>query len=171
MQTERVFLSLGSNVGDRLAYLRKAVQRLARLPKTVVVRTSSVYESAPVGYTEQGAFLNQAVEVVTALTPDAFLQATQRIEQALGRERTVRWGPRTLDIDIVYWGERCISSERLTVPHPEAETRRFVLLPLSEIAGDFRAPPRGEMVRTLLARLGGRQTVEVYRSQRTFELN
>ncbi len=160
MTVERVFLGLGSNLGDRQGWLRAALQRIAGLPDTRLVRVSSIYESTPVGLAAQGRFLNLVAEVHTSLTPEGLLTQLQAIESALGRVRETRWGPRTVDIDILYWGTRVIETTRLRVPHPEAARRRFVLQPLSEIAPGWRVPPSFRPVEALLREVGADQVVK-----------
>lgn len=130
--SHRGFLALGSNLGDREGYLRFAVRQLGN-----VVAMSQVYETAPVGGPDdQGPYLNMVVEVETSLDPFALLRRCQRIEAEAARQRLVRWGPRTLDVDIVAYDDIEIASAELTVPHPRFAERRFVLAPLSDIAPD-----------------------------------
>jgi dihydroneopterin aldolase/2-amino-4-hydroxy-6-hydroxymethyldihydropteridine diphosphokinase len=128
----RAFVALGSNLGDRRAYLRGAVLALDG-----VRAMSGVYETEPVGGPgDQGAYLNMVVELETRLDPFALLAHCRRIELAAHRERIVRWGPRTLDVDVLLYGDTRVDSEELTIPHPRMWERRFVLAPLSEIAPD-----------------------------------
>jgi 2-amino-4-hydroxy-6-hydroxymethyldihydropteridine diphosphokinase len=128
----RTFLSLGSNLGDRRAYLRDAVESLPD-----VVAVSPVYETDPVGGPEQSAYLNVVVELETDLEPNDLLSVCHRIESAANRVRDERWGPRTLDIDIVWMDGVRIDDERLTIPHPRWKDRRFVLLPMRDLAPDL----------------------------------
>ena len=128
--SRRVIVALGSNLGDRVGYLRSAVAELGP-----VVAASQVYETAPVGGPDdQGPYLNMVVALDTALDPFAFLRRCQRIEASALRQRVVHWGPRTLDVDILFFGDVTIQSPELTVPHPQYAVRRFVLAPLSEVA-------------------------------------
>lgn len=152
----RVYLSLGSNQGDSLALLAQASRALEALPDTRVAARSSVFRTAPVGYPDQPDFLNQVVAIETALDPHALLEQTQRIEQAAGRVRGVRWGPRTLDIDILWYDGKRVRDERLEVPHPRLEERRFVLEPLAELAPTL-VLPSGRTVSEALARTRGQQ--------------
>ncbi len=154
----RAFLALGSNLGDRRALLRQAQARLAALPGTSVTRASSVYLTAPVGGPEQDDYLNQVVEVRTKLSPRELLVEIGRIEGALGRERLVRWGPRSIDVDILWYDGTSIAEADLEVPHPRMEERRFVLEPLAELAPDLGLPI-GRTVSEVLAAAGG-QVVE-----------
>ena len=132
----RAFIALGSNLGDRRGHLRSAVAALGD-----VVATSRVYETDPVGGPDgQGPYLNMVVEVETPLDPFALLRRCQRIEAQAMRQRAVRWGPRTLDVDIVLYDGVTIDAPELTLPHPRFAQRRFVLAPLSDIAPD-RCPP------------------------------
>ena len=130
---ERVFVALGSNLGDRGQWLAEARERLAALPATRMVRASSVEETAPLGGVPQGPYLNQMVELDTGLEPEALLDACLGIEAALGRERTVRWGPRQIDLDIVRYGDRVVKTGTLTVPHPELPNRPFWRRELAEL--------------------------------------
>ena len=131
--TERVFVALGSNLGDRAAHLAHARERLAGLPGTRVAAVSRVEETAPLGPIPQGPYLNQMVLLDTALTPEALLAACRAIEQERGRERRERWGPRTLDLDIVRFGDREVREEDLTIPHPELPRRDFWVREIAEL--------------------------------------
>ncbi len=141
----RVFVGLGSNLGDRRAHLRVAVERLPG-----VVAVSPVYETDPVGGPDQGPYLNCVVELATDLGPRELLRIGRRIEAASGRERRERWGPRTLDVDWLLYGDERVSDDDLTIPHPRMGDRRFVLTPLADLAPelapcgwDARLPPGG----------------------------
>jgi 2-amino-4-hydroxy-6-hydroxymethyldihydropteridine diphosphokinase len=134
-----VYLGLGSNVGDRAANLRAALEGISRFVGKVA-RKSHVYETQPWGQPDQEKFLNQVVMANTALDPRALLEAVSRIERELGRERREKWGPRTIDIDILFYGRRVVRDKGLEVPHPELHKRAFVLVPLMEIAADFEHP-------------------------------
>ena len=135
---ERVFVALGSNVGDRARRLADARDRLGALPDTRLVRASSVEETAPLGDVPQGPYFNQMVELETGLEPEALLQACLAIERALGRVRTVRWGPREIDLDLVRYGDRTLHSGTLTLPHPELPRRDFWLRELAELTSPSR---------------------------------
>ncbi|MDI3280771.1 MAG: 2-amino-4-hydroxy-6-hydroxymethyldihydropteridine diphosphokinase [Bacillota bacterium] len=136
----RAFIALGSNLGEREWYLSEARRRLALLPGVRILATSGIYETEPVGPVEQGWFLNQVVAVQTELSPRELLKALLQIEEDLGRQRTVRWGPRTIDLDLLWYGGESIEEEGLTVPHPRLWERAFVLRPLAEVAPDLLAP-------------------------------
>ena len=153
----RAFLGLGSNLGDRGGMLSAALGLLAGRDLRIV-RTSRVYESQPWGKTDQPAFLNQVVEIETALSPHALLGRCREVEDALGRVRRERWGPRTIDIDILLYGDCVIDTPALVVPHAELRRRAFVLIPLAEVAPALRLPT-GETVHDLLRAVPDRATV------------
>lgn len=129
-----VFLGLGSNVGDRENQLKEAIRLLDEQSGIKVVKVSSFYETEPVGYVDQPDFFNLCVEIQTELSPKAVLERGLAIEQQLHRVRKERWGPRTLDIDILLYGDQIIEEQDLTIPHPRMTERAFVLIPLQEIA-------------------------------------
>lgn len=139
------FISIGSNIGDRAHYLRESMNLLNSREDTVVEKVSSIYETEPVGYTNQASFLNVVIQIRTALTAENLLAACQEIEQKLGRERTIRWGPRTVDLDILLYNEEKIETANLSVPHPRMAERAFVLVPLLEIAPNVKSPITGEL--------------------------
>ncbi len=147
-----VYLSMGSNVGDRRATLAAALGRL-EAGGVRIVRRSSIYETEPLGLVEQPWFLNLVIEAETELSPGALLALTHQVESALGRTREVRWGPRTVDIDILLYGTRVISTPDLEIPHPRLPERRFVLQPLVEIRPDLVLPD-GRTARHLVDALG-----------------
>ena len=153
----RAFMGLGSNLGDRAGMLSAAVRLLAG-PDVRVVRASRVYESPPWGKIDQPAFLNQVVEIKTILSPERLLARCRQVEDALGRVRRERWGARTIDIDILLYGDRVIDTPDLVVPHAELRRRAFVLVPLAEVAPSLRLPT-GETVSDLLAALPDRAAV------------
>jgi len=149
----RAYIGLGSNMGEREKYLARAVDALGATPGVEVVKVSSFYETEPVGYTDQPMFVNAAVAVDTTLSPVELLRETQRIENALGRVRSIRWGPRTIDIDILLYGDEVVNTKELTVPHPLMHERGFVLAPLAEVAPDAVHPVLRLTVRELLEEL------------------
>lgn len=146
----RVHLGLGSNLGDREANLRNALDALAEHPRIAVRRESSVYETEPLGPAGQGRYLNMAAEIETDLEPLELLKVAKTIETGLGREPAERWGPRLIDIDIVLWGGLRLDTSALAVPHPEFRNRRFVLEPLAEIAPHAVDPVTGKTVARLM---------------------
>lgn len=133
-------IGLGANLGDAEATLRAATAALQALPHSRLAGLSSLYRSAPVGPAGQDDYLNAVATLETALAPHALLAALQSIEHAHGRERTQRWGPRTLDLDLLLYGNDCINTADLTVPHPELIRRNFVLVPLLEILPAYTLP-------------------------------
>ncbi len=149
------YIGLGSNLGDRLEYLRRALGLMSAAQGVRVQRTSSVYRSAALGRTDQPEFLNLVAEVQTELEPEVLLARLQQIENSLGRTREVRWGPRTIDLDILYYKDRIIELPALRIPHPEIPRRAFVLAPLAELAPDLADPQTGLTVRQMLERLEG----------------
>lgn len=146
----KVLLGLGSNLGDRLAFLQRAVKMLDALEGVQLLAKSSLYQTPPWGVCEQPAFYNAVVEVECDLLPVDLLQQTQQIELDLGRERHEHWGARTLDIDILLYGDEVIALSQIKVPHPYLAERLFVLFPLAEVAADFYVPELG-LVSDLLA--------------------
>jgi 2-amino-4-hydroxy-6-hydroxymethyldihydropteridine diphosphokinase len=147
------YLGLGSNLGDRRKNLAEAVRRLHAGPAIQVAQVSPVYESSPVGVIAQPDFLNLVVQVATPQTPHELLAECLRIETDLGRVRQERWGPRTIDIDLLLYGDARIDDERLTVPHPQMHERSFVIVPLAEIAPELKLD--GKPISELAAALGG----------------
>lgn len=152
------YISLGSNIGDRSANLREAMERLGRLGQ--VVAASSLYETEPVEFTEQPWFLNGIVKLETELTPSELLEGMLRIEQQMGRERQQKNGPRKIDLDIVLFGEKIVNEPGLTIPHPAMHERRFVLEPLAEIAPEAEHPVYRKTIRELLEGLPPGQAVK-----------
>ena len=143
------YLLLGSNLGDRATLLATARQELAATAGDIVA-VSGLYETAAWGREDQPAFLNQALAVRTRLRPEALLAACQAAEQHAGRQRLEHWGSRTLDVDILLFGNEIIDTHTLTVPHPRLPERRFALVPLAEIAGAMRHPQLHDTIKTLL---------------------
>jgi 2-amino-4-hydroxy-6-hydroxymethyldihydropteridine diphosphokinase len=155
-----VYLSLGSNLGDREANLRHARERF-RTDELCLLRESSIYETEPRDVPEQPWFLNQVVEVETSLLPRELLEKLQRIETEMGRKRTIPKGPRTIDLDILLAGNAIITTPNLEIPHPRLADRRFVLEPLAELSPELRHPRTRITVREMLARVAS-QAVSRY---------
>jgi 2-amino-4-hydroxy-6-hydroxymethyldihydropteridine diphosphokinase len=150
------YVGLGSNLGDRRGLIREALKRLGRLQGVRVRKRSRIIETDPVGRTRQPRFLNAVAEVETRIEPAPFLRRLRAVERALGRVRHERWGPRTIDLDLLMWGDRSMATPRLTLPHPRMAERRFVLAPLAELCPRRRVPGTGRTVRGLLKVVEGR---------------
>jgi 2-amino-4-hydroxy-6-hydroxymethyldihydropteridine diphosphokinase len=153
----RAFIGLGSNVGDRLQFLQRAVKHLSDTTGVHVLNVSSVYETEPIGPAAQARFFNAVVEIDTSLCPPALLASTQAIEHALERVTTYRWGPRTIDLDILLYGNRRVKTASLEIPHPELCNRAFVMLPLLELAPDAALPDGAKISRRLSPLLSSQQ--------------
>ncbi len=139
----QVFIALGANIAQPAKQIRRAVALICLLPQTRLVKTSSFYCTAPVGYADQPDFINAVVELRTSLSAEELLESLLAIESALGRERTIPNGPRTIDLDLILYGEQTIEEKELVVPHPRMHERAFVLIPLTEIAPDVIIPGIG----------------------------
>lgn len=149
-----VYIALGSNLASPLEQVNAAVNAIGEIPDSRIVATSSFYRTPPLGPQDQPDYLNAAVALETTLDPETLLDHTQRIERQQGRVRKAeRWGPRTLDLDVMLFGDRVINSERLTVPHYDMKNRGFMLWPLFEIAPDLHFPD-GTSLQQTLAHLG-----------------
>jgi 2-amino-4-hydroxy-6-hydroxymethyldihydropteridine diphosphokinase len=159
----RALIGLGSNVGDRLQFLQRAVKQLGETIGVQVRDVSSVYESEPVGPAAQAWFLNAVVAADTSLNPRTLLQQTQAIERALGRETTYHWGPRTIDLDILLYGDTQVNTATLTIPHAELCQRAFVMIPLLELVPGLVLPD-GTEVSACLSRLMPPQQVRLFAS-------
>jgi 2-amino-4-hydroxy-6-hydroxymethyldihydropteridine diphosphokinase len=157
------YLSLGSNVGDREGYLNAAIQKLNEYPDVHVVKKSSIYETDPVGYTDQDLFLNMVTKINTNLSPFDLLSFLQCIEREFKRKREIRWGPRTLDLDILLYNHENIETEQLTVPHPRMFERAFVLIPLFEIEPNLQLPHQNQLLEDLVGELRDKKGVRVWK--------
>ena len=134
------YIGLGSNIDDRINYIDRALELLNESPQCKVNSVSSIYESKPYGYTEQNNFLNCVAEISTSLELNKLLKLTKEIEQKIGRQKREKWGPREVDLDILFYNSMVYSDEKLTVPHKDILQRDFVLVPLCEIASEFIHP-------------------------------
>ena len=159
----RVFIGLGTNMGDRESNLREAVTELRAMPENEIVSISSVYETDPVGYLDQGKFLNLVVCMNTKLTAQSLLNACMEIEQVLGRKREIRWGPRTIDLDILLYNQENIVTKNLIVPHPRMLERAFVIIPLVEIDKDIVLPNMEKPLREVMEDLPEKEGVRIWK--------
>lgn len=148
----RVHIGIGSNLGDRKANAQEAMTRVSELPDTRIVRASSLYESEPLGDAKTW-FVNSVIEIETELLPEPLLKKLKAIEESMGRKRVKgkRWGSRIIDLDILLYDQDVVSKKTLKIPHPEMHKRRFVLLPLAELAPQVIHPQLGQSVSTMLA--------------------
>jgi 2-amino-4-hydroxy-6-hydroxymethyldihydropteridine diphosphokinase len=156
----KAFIGLGSNLGEREAMIRLALDDLARMPSTTLLRASSLYDTEPVGEVDQPNFLNAVAQIDTELTARQVLWNLQLIEKRLGRVRSQRWGPRTIDLDLLLYGSLVVDEPDLKVPHPELTRRSFVLVPLAELDPLLVHPVTGETLINLLAHLHTRPPVK-----------
>ena len=162
MKRHRAYIGFGSNLGNRLSNCRNAIEALAALPFCSLLKTSSFYETSPVGLVEQPAFINGVVMLETTKDAHWLLGQMLEIEKTFGRIRTLKWGPRSIDLDLLFFDDQIIDTPGLSVPHPSLHERRFVLEPLNEVAPDLRHPSLGKSVADLLHDLrDGDQRVEV----------
>jgi len=147
----RVFLSVGSNMGEKEAYIRQAIEALKEYPEIRVEKVSDLLVTKPYGGVEQEDFVNGALEIWTLFFPNELLEVLHKIEAEAKRERLVHWGPRTLDLDIIFYDKMVYEDEKLIVPHVDMQNRYFVLKPLSELAPNFRHPIFGKTVSEMLS--------------------
>jgi len=168
MESHTVFISIGSNQGDREKALKDAAASLN--PEVSPTAFSKIYETPPWGYDQQPPFLNQVIRAETALPPLELLDKFKSIEINIGRQPTFRYGPRVIDVDILFYDATVISSERLTIPHPEIEKRAFVLVPMMDIAPDFIHPVNGRSITNLLKDLPT-ENIKEYQSEEEIRPN
>lgn len=156
----KAYLGLGSNIGNSVETLEQALHLLNASSHIEVTTQSSIYRTNPIGYVEQPDFYNLVAEVKTSLSPKALLSTILQVEQELQRVRTIRWGPRTMDIDILLYGDSIIHQPQLHIPHPRMMERGFVLVPLYEIAGDLSIPGVEGSLKDRIKKLLPEQKVE-----------
>jgi len=152
MVRQEIYIGLGSNLGDRLANIRKAIE-LMKEEGIEIMKESSIYETEPVGYKEQGWFLNSVVKARTQFSPQGLWKRLEKIEKLMGRKREIKWGPRIIDLDILFYGTKVLNGKQLQIPHPELHKRRFVLLPLEEIAPELVHPVLNKTIKEILGEL------------------
>ena len=150
----KTYIGLGGNLGDRKENIQKALVELARNNRCRLTRVSSLYETRPVGIEEQPDFLNLAAEIETELNPKELLVWLKEVERKVGREKTFKWGPRIIDIDILLYDDLHVTEDNLEIPHPEMHKRAFVLSPLAEIAPSAKHPITGLTVRQMSDAVG-----------------
>lgn len=159
------YLALGSNMGDRESYLMSAIKELQKHSEISIENISSIYETDPIGYTDQDQFLNMVIQIKTNLTAFELLNTTQQIEKKLGRKREVKWGPRTLDLDILLYNNENIEAEHLIVPHPRMLERSFVLIPLNEINPDVNILDNGTSISVIIDQLLDKEGVRIWKQK------
>ena len=155
------YIGFGSNIDDRLNYITQALQLLLTADNVSLIKVSSLYETEPVGYEEQGWFLNGVVAIETGLSVHELLPLLKKVERDVGRQHRARWRPREVDLDLLIYDQCSINTPNLTVPHPEMHQRSFVLVPFAEIAPTMLHPILGQNIRTLLSNLNDEKTVKL----------
>lgn len=146
----KAYLGLGSNIGDRAHQLQQAIRIIDQYQYIDVTSISPIYETEPVGYTDQPQFLNLCIEIETTLNPQELLKRCLETEEALHRVRKIRWGPRTLDVDVLLYGNEIIEEDNLIIPHPRMTERAFVLIPLNDIASKHIEPRSQKLIENLV---------------------
>lgn len=158
------YIALGANLGDREAKLMEALELLNSQPGISVLRCSNIYETDPVGYVDQPMFLNMTAAVATTLEPHSFLAEMQEIERRLGRTRHIHWGPRTVDLDLLWMGGKRLDTPDLVLPHPRMQERAFVLLPLADIVPENEPSGLYTTVKTAIENLDGKEGIQLWRT-------
>lgn len=156
------YISFGTNLGDRKKNIEEALSLLQKNPGVKIEKTSSLYLTEPIGYVGQDYFLNGVIMIKTNLSPRELLSLCQQIENHMGRKRTIPWGPRIIDLDILLYNNKIIEEDDLIIPHPYMHKRRFILTPLSEIAPQLIHPVLGKSIYTMLKELKDSKKVEIY---------
>lgn len=159
------YLSIGSNIGDRLETFQRAIQLLDMNDKIRLEDLSSIYETDPVGYTDQACFLNAVIKITTSLKPEELLRTCLFIESELGRKREIRWGPRTLDLDILLYNQENIETESLIVPHPRMQERAFVIIPLMELDPNIKLPNVNAALDDILNQIPDKEGVRLWKQK------
>lgn len=153
------YIGLGSNVGDRLSNCRRAIEAIASVRENRILRCSPFYETEPVGEKDQDWFVNGVVEIETSFSPHRLMDFLMAIEKGMGRIRDRRWGPRIIDLDILFYGQSVIEEDGLIIPHPRLAERLFVLAPLSDITPQFRHPVLNQTIAALREKVEGKEKV------------
>jgi 2-amino-4-hydroxy-6-hydroxymethyldihydropteridine diphosphokinase len=156
------YVGLGSNLGDRLSFIRKAVEEINSLESTEVILSSAVYETEPWGNPGQGKYLNSVIKVNTGLKPEIFLKNLKDLEYKIGREKRNKWTAREIDIDILFYDDEIIETGEMKIPHPQIENRRFVLIPLNEIAPGMIHPGLKKSISALVDETKDDLGVEIF---------
>lgn len=159
------FIALGSNMGNREEYLTKAIKKIQLHPAIEVVDLSSIYETDPIGYTNQAEFLNMVIKINTDLSAFELLDVLQGIEKHLDRKRELKWGPRTLDLDILLYNHENIEAEQLIIPHERMHERAFVLIPLYELDKDISIPTIEESLLSIIEHLSDKEGVRIWKQK------
>jgi 2-amino-4-hydroxy-6-hydroxymethyldihydropteridine diphosphokinase len=154
------FIGIGSNVGDKIRNCGQAITEISRCKQNTLLAQSSLYRTEPIGYTQQDWFINGVIEIETSLTAYQLLHVLEDIEISMGRKKIRKWGPRIIDLDILFFNDEIIRCEGLTIPHPEVQYRAFVLIPLRDIAADYVHPSLKKSISQLAADLGHGQGIE-----------
>ncbi len=158
------YIGIGSNLGDKVGHCQRAISEILKVNRHRLLGQSSLYQTQPIGYTSQDWFVNGVIKIETDLEPKDLLRTLKEVERKLGRVETFRWGPRLIDLDILFFDKRKIKTEELKIPHPLAHERRFVLVPLAEIDPDLIHPVLKKTAQELLEGLGQDQGVEKLRA-------
>jgi 2-amino-4-hydroxy-6-hydroxymethyldihydropteridine diphosphokinase len=154
------YIGIGSNVGDKARQCERGISEILKLDRHRLLARSFLYKTQPIGYTKQDWFINLVIKVETEMDAPALLCSLKEIETRLGRVKTLRWGPRAIDLDILFFNDHQIQTDELTVPHPLIQDRQFVLVPLAEIDPDFTHPVLKKTIQQLLEQLKEDQGVE-----------